>query len=108
MPFDRRRNVGLHHLALKVVDRSALSALYARVAACPTSWLSLRRNDQARAPRCTLWCESLAARVSSSRAFLLPPNNGGPVPQVLALSACDSTSAVSSDRYGKLLKPDMI
>src|ERR1700730_8778425 len=33
VPFDRRRNIGLHHLALKVVDRGALDALYARVAA---------------------------------------------------------------------------
>jgi catechol 2,3-dioxygenase-like lactoylglutathione lyase family enzyme len=31
--FDRRRNVGLHHLALKIVDRDALDALHARVAA---------------------------------------------------------------------------
>jgi catechol 2,3-dioxygenase-like lactoylglutathione lyase family enzyme len=33
--FDRRRNVGLHHLALKVVDRASLDALHARVAAWP-------------------------------------------------------------------------
>jgi hypothetical protein len=37
VPFDRRRNVGLHHLALKVVDRNMLEALYARVAAWPTT-----------------------------------------------------------------------
>ena len=30
--FDRRKNVGLHHLALKVADRAALDAVYARVA----------------------------------------------------------------------------
>ena len=35
VPFDRRRNVGLHHLALKVVDRNALEALHTRVAAWP-------------------------------------------------------------------------
>lgn len=35
VPFDRRRNIGLHHLALKVVDRGALDALHARVAAWP-------------------------------------------------------------------------
>jgi catechol 2,3-dioxygenase-like lactoylglutathione lyase family enzyme len=35
VPFDRRRNVGLHHLALKVADRESLEALHARVAAWP-------------------------------------------------------------------------
>jgi catechol 2,3-dioxygenase-like lactoylglutathione lyase family enzyme len=34
-PFDRRRNVGLHHLALKVPGRAQLDALHARVAAWP-------------------------------------------------------------------------
>jgi catechol 2,3-dioxygenase-like lactoylglutathione lyase family enzyme len=33
--FDRRQNVGLHHLALKVADRAALDTLYERVAAWP-------------------------------------------------------------------------
>ena len=33
--FDRRRNVGLHHLALKVPGRAQLDALHARVAAWP-------------------------------------------------------------------------
>src|SRR5579863_3736699 len=33
--FDRRRNVGLHHLALRVPGRAQLDALYARVAAWP-------------------------------------------------------------------------
>jgi len=32
VPFDRRKNVGLHHLALKVADRAALDAVHARVA----------------------------------------------------------------------------
>jgi catechol-2,3-dioxygenase len=32
VPFDRRRNIGLHQLALKVTDRESLEALYARVA----------------------------------------------------------------------------
>jgi catechol-2,3-dioxygenase len=35
VPFDRRRIIGLYHLALKAKDRSALNALYARVAAWP-------------------------------------------------------------------------
>jgi catechol 2,3-dioxygenase-like lactoylglutathione lyase family enzyme len=34
-PFNRRANLGLHHLALKVADRPALDALFARVAAWP-------------------------------------------------------------------------
>ena len=33
--FDRRANVGLHHLALAVVDRSGLDALYQRVSNWP-------------------------------------------------------------------------
>ena len=35
VPFDRRANVGLHHLALKVGDRAALAATYARVHSHP-------------------------------------------------------------------------
>ena len=33
--FDRRTNVGLHHLALAVADRTGLDALYERVASWP-------------------------------------------------------------------------
>ena len=33
--FDRRANVGLHHLALAVADRAGLDALYDRVAGWP-------------------------------------------------------------------------
>jgi catechol 2,3-dioxygenase-like lactoylglutathione lyase family enzyme len=33
--FDRRANVGLHHLALAVVDRTSLDALYKRVSGWP-------------------------------------------------------------------------
>ena len=32
-PFDRRRNLGLHHLALRVADAGALAALHAELAA---------------------------------------------------------------------------
>jgi catechol 2,3-dioxygenase-like lactoylglutathione lyase family enzyme len=35
VPFDRRRNVGLHHLALKVADFAGLEALFARVSGWP-------------------------------------------------------------------------
>lgn len=34
-PFDRRRNLGLHHLALKVESLSQLESLHRRVAAWP-------------------------------------------------------------------------
>ncbi|MGJ8536939.1 MAG: VOC family protein, partial [Parasphingopyxis sp.] len=34
-PFDRRRNVGLHHLALAVADHDALAAVHERVKAYP-------------------------------------------------------------------------
>ncbi len=33
--FDRRRNIGLHHLALRVADRAALQEAYEKVAAAP-------------------------------------------------------------------------
>ena len=35
IPFDRRANVGLHHLALAVVDQSGLDTLYKRVSSWP-------------------------------------------------------------------------
>lgn len=35
VPFDRRANVGLHHLALTVADRGALAATFERVRAHP-------------------------------------------------------------------------
>src|SRR5258705_6532549 len=43
VPFDRRRNVGLHHLALKVVDRNGLDALHAPVAAWPGTEIRFSR-----------------------------------------------------------------
>ena len=35
IPFDRRANVGLHHLALAVVDQAGLDTLYERVSNWP-------------------------------------------------------------------------
>jgi catechol 2,3-dioxygenase-like lactoylglutathione lyase family enzyme len=35
VPFDRRANVGLHHLALAVVDQAGLDTLYKRVSSWP-------------------------------------------------------------------------
>lgn len=34
-PFDRRQNIGLHHLALAVTDEAALMAAFEKVSACP-------------------------------------------------------------------------
>jgi catechol 2,3-dioxygenase-like lactoylglutathione lyase family enzyme len=33
--FDRRKNIGLHHLAIKVRDRATLDVIYSKVAAWP-------------------------------------------------------------------------
>ena len=35
IPFDRRNNIGLHHLALRVADLAGLAALHQHVAAWP-------------------------------------------------------------------------
>jgi catechol 2,3-dioxygenase-like lactoylglutathione lyase family enzyme len=35
IPFDRRANVGLHHLALAAIDQSSLDSLYKRVSSWP-------------------------------------------------------------------------
>ena len=51
IPFDRRRNVGLHHLALKVVDREALDALHARVAAWPDTVIEFAPERSGKGPK---------------------------------------------------------
>lgn len=35
MPFDRKKNVGLHHLAIGVADETALEVVFERVSAWP-------------------------------------------------------------------------
>lgn len=35
VPFDRRKNVGLHHIALKVTDMAALDSVYAQALTWP-------------------------------------------------------------------------
>jgi len=35
VPFDRKRNVGLHHLAIAVADQAALDTVFDRVSAWP-------------------------------------------------------------------------
>ena len=51
VPFDRRRNIGLHHLALKVVDRGALEALHARVAAWPGTVIEFAPERSGKGPK---------------------------------------------------------
>src|SRR6476620_2591131 len=51
VPFDRRRNIGLHHLALKVVDRSALEALHTRVAAWPGTVIEFAPERSGKGPK---------------------------------------------------------
>lgn len=51
VPFDRRRNVGLHHLALKVADRDALEALHARVAAWPDTVIEFAPERSGKGPK---------------------------------------------------------
>jgi len=75
--FDRRANVGLHHLAIAVVDRSDLDVLYQRV----SNWLGVvvefGRNCLAPARRSTSSYGSRAACGSS-------------LPSILASRACAS------------------
>ena len=73
-------DIGLHHLALKVVAAARLKHCTSMLPHGPAPWWSLRQNDRARAQRYTLWCENLTAPGLSLPAFLLPPENGGPVP----------------------------
>ena len=51
VPFDRRRYVGLHHLALKVVDREALDALHTRVAAWPDTVIEFAPERSGKGPK---------------------------------------------------------
>jgi catechol 2,3-dioxygenase-like lactoylglutathione lyase family enzyme len=50
-PFNRRRNIGLHHLALKVADRPTLDALFARVAAWPGVTVEFAPEQLGNGPR---------------------------------------------------------
>jgi catechol 2,3-dioxygenase-like lactoylglutathione lyase family enzyme len=44
-------DIGLHHLALKVVDRSALEALYARVVAWPGTVVAFAPERSGKGPK---------------------------------------------------------
>jgi catechol 2,3-dioxygenase-like lactoylglutathione lyase family enzyme len=50
-PFNRRRNIGLHHLALKVADRPSLDALFARAAAWPGVTVEFAPEQLGNGPR---------------------------------------------------------
>ena len=67
IPFDRRANVGLHHLALAVVDQTGLDTLYKRVSGSPSNSV---RSAQVPAPSSISSCGSPAEYVSSSRSIL--------------------------------------
>lgn len=49
--FDRRRNVGLHHLALKIADLDVLSDLHARVSAWPDAVVEFAPEPVGKGPR---------------------------------------------------------
>lgn len=49
--FDRRNNIGLHHLALKIADLEALEALYARVSSWPDVVVEFAPEPVGKGPR---------------------------------------------------------
>lgn len=55
-PFDRRRNVGLHHLALEVESRERLEALYARLSADPEVRIEFAPEPLGAGPRMHMMC----------------------------------------------------
>ncbi|MGY4573655.1 VOC family protein [Bradyrhizobium sp. USDA 3256] len=50
-PFNRRLNVGLHHLALRVADLDALEALHKRVAAWPGAVIEFGPEQSGKGPK---------------------------------------------------------
>ena len=64
--FDRRTNVGLHHLALAVADRAGLDALYERVASWPALLWNSPRSCRAKGRRSISSCASRAGYGSNS------------------------------------------
>ena len=82
IPFDRRANVGLHHLALAVVDQVGLDTLHKRVSSWPASSSSSVRNPRVPAPRFISSCGSLAeygSNLRSIRASRTRARRGEPV-----------------------------
>jgi extradiol dioxygenase family protein len=56
LTFDQRRNIGLHHLALKVADLATLDEVFRRVEAWPGLRLNLPLNRWARDRKFTVSC----------------------------------------------------
>ncbi|WP_426750262.1 VOC family protein [Myxococcus sp. Y35] len=55
-PFDRRRNVGLHHLALEVESRERLDVLHARLRAAPGVTIEFPPEPLGGGPRIHMMC----------------------------------------------------
>jgi catechol 2,3-dioxygenase-like lactoylglutathione lyase family enzyme len=49
--FDRRKNVGLHHLALKVPDRATLDVIHQKVAAWPGVVIEFSPEPSGKGPK---------------------------------------------------------
>lgn len=50
-PFDRRRNIGLHHLALQVESDAVLADLAGRIADCPAADVEFMPEPMGQGPR---------------------------------------------------------
>lgn len=59
--FDRRANVGLHHLALAVADRPGLDALHERIASWPGVVVEFAPAVSGKGPKIHSWCGNQAA-----------------------------------------------
>ena len=70
--FDRRRNVGLHHLALKVVNRNALDALHVRVAAWPDTVVEFAPERSGKGPKVHFMVRNLAAPIEFAYVSPVP------------------------------------
>ncbi len=55
-PFDRRRNVGLHHVALAVASLEGLHALHARLSGAPGVQIEFAPEPLAGGPRIHMMC----------------------------------------------------
>ena len=68
--FNRRANVGLHHLAVAVVDRTGLDTLYQRMSNWPGVIVEFSPQLSGAGPKIISWCGSRAACGSSLRSTL--------------------------------------
>lgn len=51
VPFDRRKNIGLHHVALRVPSEQALKEIFARVSAWPGAVMEFAPEPVGQGPR---------------------------------------------------------